>query len=94
MNDDNRFKFFFVGQGSQKEKIIKYIENNKLDNCICIDFLEKDKYDALLEEVSLTILSLKKEMTGLGSPSKFYGYLAVKKPVVAIMSETTDVVKI
>lgn len=93
LKDDDRFNFIFVGQGSQKEKIEKIVKDERLRNCKVYDFLEKQIYDQLIENATLTVLSLKQEICGLGSPSKFYGYLAAKKPVIAIVPEDTDVAR-
>lgn len=93
LSDDSCFQFIFVGQGSQKPKIDSYIKDNKLTNCSSYDFLVKTKYDKLIEGASLSCLSLKEEIWGIGSPSKFYGYLAAKKPVIAIVPENTDIAR-
>ncbi len=91
LKDDDRFQFIFAGHGSKKEELKQFIETNHLKNCILHDFLEKEKYDLLLESCQLAILSLNENICGLGSPSKYYGYLALKKPVIVIMPEGTDV---
>lgn len=93
LKNDSRFRFMFVGQGSQKNKVDNFIKKNGLDNCCSEDFMTKEMYDELIENVSITVLSLKQEVCGLGSPSKFYGYLAAKKPVIAIVPDETDVVR-
>lgn len=93
LKEDERFKFTFIGQGSQKQKIKTFIKENRISNCECKDFIPKDEYDKLLNHAHLAVMTLKESECGLGSPSKFYGYLAAKKPVVAVLPESMDVAK-
>ncbi len=93
MKGDSRFKFVFAGHGSDKEKLEKFISENDLNNCIVYEFLPKDEYDNLLKTANIAILSIKDEICGLGSPSKYYGYLALKKPIIAIVPKDSDIQK-
>jgi len=91
LGNDERFEFVFVGHGSKKEEIQKLIEKENIRNCKMYDFLPKDAYDELLKTSHMAVLSLEESVCGIGSPSKYYGYLALKKPVIAIVPEETDI---
>ena len=91
MKNDERFEFLFIGHGSDKEEIKESIEKNKLVNCKMFDFLPKEEYDKMLETAHIAMLSIKDEILGLGSPSKYYGYLALKKPIIAVVPNDSDI---
>lgn len=93
LKDNSNIHFTFIGHGNEKEKILKLKEEKELNNCTLYSFLPKAEYDEMLIQADLVVVSLKSKVAGLGSPSKYYGYLAAGKPVLAIMPEDTDVVK-
>ncbi len=93
LKDDKRFEFVFAGHGSKKIMLEKVIQDYSIRNCKMYDFLPKDEYDQLLEKANFAIVSLENFGIGLGSPSKYYGYLALGIPIIAIIDETSDIAK-
>ena len=84
--------FVFTGHGNKKPYVEEFIHRHKFDNAVVYGFLLGDDYADMLKIADLCLVSLSKGIEGLGVPSKTYGYLAAGKPVVAIMSDKTDIV--
>jgi len=89
--NDNRILFLFAGHGSKVAEVEKFIDANGFNNALFIGFLHGEDYKDLLKISDLAIVSLEKGVEGIGVPSKTYGYFAAGKPVLAIMSENTDI---
>lgn len=85
--------FIFTGHGSKVNKIKSIIYENKIKNVIIHGFVQGQDYSDIFNIADICLVSLKKEFGNLSAPSKIYGYLAAGKPVLAIMSENTDIVK-
>ncbi|MGR5920461.1 hypothetical protein ACT7DD_10010 [Bacillus paranthracis] len=56
-------------------------------------FLLGSDYTDILKISDVCLVSLAAGIEGIGVPSKTYGYLAAGKPVLAIMSDKTDIAK-
>ena len=69
------------------------IEGNNIPNVKIYEFLTGTDYTDVLKIADACFASLVEEGVGLGVPSKNYGYLANKKPLVLIMDKQSDIVK-
>lgn len=78
-----RIKFLLLGEGPEKERLIKRKGNEKLDNVFFLDLVPKDKVPAIIHAVDAAVIPLKKMDLFLGAiPSKIFENLALKKPVI------------
>ncbi|MEN6414764.1 MAG: glycosyltransferase family 4 protein [Veillonellales bacterium] len=91
-NNENIF-FIFTGHGNKLEYVKRYININGINNAKVYGFLLGTDYSDVLNIADVCLVSLEKGIEGLGVPSKTYGYFAAGKPVLAIMSYETDIVK-
>lgn len=89
----NEIGFLFAGHGNKQEEIKNAIKRNRLENCYLYDYLSGSDFNDALNITNLFIVSLEKDLAGLAVPSKTYSYYQAKKPVIAIMSENTDISK-
>lgn len=85
--------FVFTGHGNKKLYVEEFIRRHGFENAVVYGFLLGDDYADVLKMADVCLVSLSKGIEGLGVPSKTYGYLAAGKPVIAIMSDKTDIVK-
>jgi Glycosyltransferase len=85
--------FVFTGHGNKANNIKKIIEDNNLENTIFYNFLVGEDYSNMLQIADCHIVSLEKGIEGLCVPSKTYSYLAAGRPLLAIMSQNTDISK-
>lgn len=93
IKNNPKVKFIFAGHGNQKEKIKNEIKKHKISNVEILDYLSGVEYEQLVGNSDVFILSLKKELTGLAVPSKFYTYLLMNKYILSIISKETDIAK-
>ena len=84
-------RFIFIGKGSHSHLVINYINEHSPTNLIhfgTLDMLEKSQG---LAACDVTMVSLGKDMLGLGVPSKSYFSLAAGKPILAIMDFESEI---
>ncbi len=94
MNGDDNIVFVFIGGGSRKRWIEQDAYRRKLKN---IHFKPYQPLKRLGESLSVSdvhVVSLLPTVEGLIVPSKFYGILAVGRPVIYIGSERGDLARI
>lgn len=93
LKNHSSIDFILTGHGVKKEKIEKKINEYSIKNCKIYDFLPKEKYDELMNEADMAIVSLEDFAVGLGSPSKAYSYLSMGIPLIGILNEQMDLYK-
>jgi glycosyltransferase involved in cell wall biosynthesis len=86
--------FVFIGEGYKKKWCVEYAKKWDLNNCQFHGYVDKNDlaYTHSLMDVGLVSLSLGQE--GLSVPSKMYGILAAKTPVIALMKNETETAQI
>ena len=85
--------FIFTGNGQKIEHLKTEIENHQLTNIRLYDFLTDTKYADMLKVADAHVISLMNGVEGMAVPSKTYSYMSIGKPLIAIMSEDTDIAK-
>ena len=85
--------FLFAGHGSKLPELKKRAAALNLPNVRFYDFLLGRDYIELLALASCHVVSLEKGVEGLSVPSKTYSYLAIGRPVIAIMQPDTDIAR-
>lgn len=93
LNENNEICFIFCGSGKKFDYVKENIRSENLVNCYIYDYLTGYDYSDVLQITDIAIMTLIDGATGLGVPSKAYGYLAAKKPIIAQISEMTDIAK-
>ncbi|EHL68890.1 TPA: glycosyltransferase family 4 protein [Bacillus cereus] len=85
--------FIFTGHGNKVSYVKEYLNSNEIKNAKIDGFLLGSDYIDILKISDVCLVSLAEGIEGIGVPSKTYGYLAAGKPVLAIMSDKTDIAK-
>lgn len=88
---DENIKLILAGHGNQQEKIKKIISDNNLKNVKIYGFLQGRELKQLTRNTNAVFLSLKNQLNGLAVPSKFYSYLLMNKPIIAVVNKTSDI---
>ena len=83
--------FIFVGAGSVLEKLKMYKDENSLDNVIFIPYQDRDKLVYSLNSADVHWCVNSKGIKGASCPSKFYGIIAVGKPVLGVLEKGSEV---
>jgi len=76
-------KFVLIGDGPEKEDLIKLADKLDLSNILFLDPVPKEKMPGILASVDICLVPLKKTLPG-AVPSKLYEAMAASKPVVLI----------
>ena len=86
--------FLFVGEGSEKSKLIKITEGQGLKNIIFGPLISKGEYPSFLKDMDVGFFSLTSKNTTPAVPAKLMGYMAAGLPVVAFLHKESEVHKI
>jgi glycosyltransferase involved in cell wall biosynthesis len=86
LKNDNHIRFLFIGGGAQLEDIKQECLHKGLNNVLFKPYQPREKLSESLSVSDLHLVSLKPELEGLILPCKFYGILAVGRPVLFIGS--------
>ncbi|XZM23885.1 glycosyltransferase family 4 protein [Clostridium perfringens] len=91
LKNEEDIMFTFVGDGNRKQDLIKLKEKEDLRNIQLENYMFGEEYNNLLNCANLFITTLQQGIEGLGVPSKTYTYMSVAKPLIAIMSENSEI---
>lgn len=91
LKEDENIMFTFVGDGNRKEYIKNIIDRENLTNIQVLDYMFGEEYNNMLNSADIFISTLQKGIEGLGVPSKTYTYMAVGKPIIAIMDRKSEI---
>ncbi len=86
-------QFMIVGDGNRKQYIEEVKRSENLDNILLAKYMFGEEYNNLLNCANIFITTLQDGIEGLGVPSKTYTYMSVHKPLLAVMSETSEIGK-
>ncbi|EPB9413393.1 glycosyltransferase family 4 protein [Clostridium perfringens] len=91
LKNEEDIMFTFVGDGNRKQDLIEIKEKEELRNIQLENYMFGEEYNNLLNCANLFITTLQQGIEGLGVPSKTYTYMSVAKPLIAIMSENSEI---
>lgn len=94
LRDNKHIVFLFIGDGGKKNKLIKMVEQRKLNNVIFLPYQSKNDIPYSLASADISLVTLGKGVEGLAVPSKLYSALAVGKPIITIMDEKSETARI
>ena len=95
-NDLNQgISFTIIGNGSQKEELIKHVEHKQLSFITFMDAVDPENISELLADYDIGFLSIQQSITAdITIPAKFQSYLASGIPVLGIIGgETASLIK-
>jgi len=82
--------FLLVGDGTEKGKIEKFIEEKNIKNVEIRPFISKDEYPYLVKDSDVGVVCLSSDNKTSFVPGKFLGYMAAGKPVVSFLNKESD----
>lgn len=92
--NNDKISFVIAGHGNKIVELKRLQNSLNFNNLYIFDYLHSVEYEKLLLISDAFILSLKKELSGLASPSKLYSYLAAGKPILAIIEKNSHLAKL
>ncbi len=84
-----------VGNGPEKNKLIKMAKSLDLKNVVFIEPIKKNQIDSFLELLDVCFIGLKNESVfryGV-APSKLFDYMYAGKPIISAINAGNDIVK-
>lgn len=91
VRDLEAVRFVFLGDGSEKKRLIERAERQQLGNVLFYPYVSAQEYPALVSQVAdagLVVLSMKNKTPVI--PGKLLGFMAESKPVVAFLHKESD----
>ncbi len=82
--------FAFVGAGSLLKKLELYKKVHELENVVFIPYQDKERVIYSLNAADVHFCISLKGIKGVSCPSKFYGIVAVGKPIVAVLEKGSE----
>jgi colanic acid biosynthesis glycosyl transferase WcaI len=94
LKNDDKVAFLFIGGGHQYQKMMSIAKEKELTNIHFRPYQPLEKLGDSLSVPDVHMISLNPQMEGLIVPSKFYGVIAVGKPILYIGSGSGEIAKI
>ena len=82
--------FLLVGNGLEKERLEKRVNDLQMNNIIFGPFFDKDDYRAILREVDVGLVCLSVKNKTPVVPGKLLGYISAELPVLALLHKESD----
>lgn len=82
--------FLFLGDGMEKNELMKLADALKLENVIFHPFISQEDYSEILKEVDLGLISLSPKVKTPVIPGKILGYMLASIPILAIINRESD----
>ncbi len=83
--------FLFVGEGYKKATMQESVKIWRLNNCRFFTYVHRSELRNLYDCADIGLVTLQKGQEGLSVPSKTFGYMAAGLPVVAVISEKSEI---
>jgi glycosyltransferase involved in cell wall biosynthesis len=93
LESDEGIHFLFIGSGPKK-KILDQLVARGLRNITVLPPRPRSAQNEFLNACDVGIISLVPGMLGLAVPSRTYNLMAAGKPIVALVSESSEVAKV
>lgn len=88
--DKENLVFAFIGNGTVREKMEKYVKENKLDNVKFIPYQKKEDLIYSLNAGDVHLVVNAKGIKGVSVPSKLYGVMGAGKPVFGVLEKCSE----
>jgi hypothetical protein len=88
---NKEFYFIFACIGKKKQKLLSYLRFNK--NVLITSYFSKRETSYLLNSAFCHLVTLEDNWAGIVYPSKIFGIIKTKKPIVYIGPNNTDIDK-
>jgi glycosyltransferase involved in cell wall biosynthesis len=88
--NSNDVIFSFVGEGSVKEELEKYVKEEDLGNVVFIPYQNKEDLNYSLNAADVHWVVNAKGIKGVSVPSKLYGVMAAGKTVLGVLEKGSE----
>lgn len=85
------YTFTFIGSGALDKYIETFMKEHRTTHIEKYGWIPREEQDEFMADATIGVVTLKKDMYGLGVPSKFYNLLAAGKPIFYIGDINSEV---
>jgi colanic acid biosynthesis glycosyl transferase WcaI len=82
MQDVPWIHFFIIGDGADRERLLRWAQEKRLNNLTFLPFLSQDDYFDMLQDIDLSFVAQKANTGNVFFPSKLLGIMAMGKPIL------------
>jgi len=93
LKNESDILFLFIGSGAKVDLVKKYISDSRNTNVVLMPFQPIEIISQTLSSATFSFVCLDSSFTGLSVPSKAYGILAAKVPIIGIMDLNSEIAK-
>lgn len=83
--------FMFVGGGNKKKIVEQFVKTHELNNIIVLPYQPFEVLPQTLSAATFSFVCLEDEFTGYSVPSKSYGIMASKSPIIGLLREDSEI---
>jgi glycosyltransferase involved in cell wall biosynthesis len=94
LKDRDDIVFLFVGEGHKKQWMVDFAREKKLTNCQFHSYVPREELGQLLSLADVGLVSLVEGQEGLSVPSKTFGMMVAGVPILAVMSDRSEIARI
>ena len=87
---DSKIVFLVVGRGVRKPMLQDMAARDNLTNIRFLEYMPRQDYESILRMADVGLISLDEKYPVPTCPSKIIGYMAMKKPVIAMLNAGSD----
>ncbi len=87
-------RFIIIGDGDQRKKIERIIEQRKLTNCMVLDYQPLEMFPHSLSAADLALVTLGQETSHLSVPSKTFNLIGVGAPIIGVADASSELARI
>jgi colanic acid biosynthesis glycosyl transferase WcaI len=91
LKDNEDIRFLFIGGGAGMDLLKQGVVEKQLNNVLFKPYQPLEKLSESLSAPDVHLITLQPELEGLIVPSKFYGVLAVERPIIFIGDENGEI---
>jgi glycosyltransferase involved in cell wall biosynthesis len=91
MKEHPSFHLLFIGEGTQFKKIKKWIAEYRMENNVnLLPAVSNEKYQSILNECDVGVISLRKDLKTDNFPNKLLNYQEYKLPILASINPNNE----
>lgn len=92
--DYSQIHFLFVGDGTDKDRLMELSREKNLKNVSFVPFISPEVYPGMLRDMDVAMLSLTNKNTTPAVPAKLMGYMAAGMPVLGLLHSKSEAIRI
>ncbi len=94
IKENKNIGIILVGEGAYREQVEKIIKGKSLDNVILIPFQPYERISEVFSLGNMSLIISKKGVAKNSLPSKTWGYMSAKRPILASFDTDSELTRI